>query len=246
MERFGRAGASFVSVTQNFLLAVLPLKTGVCPLFHASSRRLIQRYGWDGRMGRGENRPMILSVILRAVVVLFPISEIALAQVKRADPRTARLEDRGSLRLLWTGIALGVALAIAAQWVPSARVPGSLTLLRSLALSLMLVGLAMRWVAILTLGRLFTVNVAIHADHSVVETGLYRFVRHPSYVGLLLAFVGLGVFFANWLSILGLLVPITLAVLNRVAHEEQALLTSLGPPYAAYCARTKRFIPGVV
>ncbi len=70
--------------------------------------------------------------------------------------------------------------------------------------------------AILTLGRLFTVNVAIQADHSVVETGLYRFVRHPSYVGLLLTFVGLGVFFANWLSLFGLLVPIALAVLNRM------------------------------
>ncbi len=87
--------------------------------------------------------------------------------------------------------------------------------------------------AILTLGRLFTVNVAIQADHSVVETGLYRFVRHPSYVGLLLTFVGLGVFFANWLSLFGLLVPIALAVLNRVAKEEQALLASLELPYAA-------------
>jgi protein-S-isoprenylcysteine O-methyltransferase len=189
---------------------------------------------------------MMLFALLWAVVVLFPVSEIALARVRRANPQTSQLEDRGSLRRLWLAIMIGVTLAIAAQWVPSARVPGSALLLRSLALSLMVVGLAIRWLAILTLGRFFTVNVAIQADHSVVETGPYRFVRHPSYSGLLLAFVGLAVFFANWLSILGLLVPITLAVLNRVRKEEQALLASLGLPYAAYCARTKRFIPRVV
>ncbi|MFI5179792.1 MAG: methyltransferase family protein [Thermoanaerobaculia bacterium] len=189
---------------------------------------------------------MMLSAILWSVVVLFPISEIALARIKRANSQTARLEDRGSMRLLWLAIITGVTFAIAAQWVPAARLPGSARLLRLLAAAVMLAGLTLRWVAILTLGRLFTVNVAILADHSVVETGPYRFVRHPSYSGLLLAFVGLGLFFANWLSILGLLVPITLAVLNRVVTEERALLSSLGPPYAAYCARTKRFIPRFV
>jgi protein-S-isoprenylcysteine O-methyltransferase len=101
-------------------------------------------------------------------------------------------------------------------------------------------------VSVLTLGRLFTVNVAIHSDHPVVEKGPYRFVRHPSYSGLLLAFIGLGVFFANSLSILVLLVPIVLAVINRVVTEERALLSFLGPPYAAYCARTKRFVPRVI
>ncbi len=87
---------------------------------------------------------MMLFAFLWAVVVLFPITEIALARVKRANPRTAQLEGRGSLRLLWLAITVGVSLAIAAQWVPSARLPGSTLLLRSLALSFMLVGLTIR------------------------------------------------------------------------------------------------------
>ena len=106
--------------------------------------------------------------------------------------------------------------------------------------------MVLRWTAVLSLGRLFTVDVAIHSDHTVVHSGLYRFMRHPSYTGLLIAFLGLGVFFRNWLSIFGLLVPITLAVMNRVRHEERALLRALGPEYADYCARTKRFIPWLV
>lgn len=183
---------------------------------------------------------------LLAAVALFPISEIALAILRRSRSETSRSEDKGSMRLLWLSIALGVGLAIAAQWVPSARLPGPRSTIRILALVLLLGGLALRWAAILALGRLFTVDVAIDSQHSVVRSGLYRFVRHPSYVGLMIAFLGLGVFFANWLSILVLLIPITLAVLNRVAKEEQALLGALGSAYADYCAQTKRFIPGLL
>lgn len=183
---------------------------------------------------------------LLIVVALFPISEMALSLIKRSRPRTAKSEDQGSMRLLWVSICLGVALAIAAQWVAGTRLPVSLSIIRLAALALMVGGLALRWTAILTLGRLFTVDVAIHSDHAVVEHGLYRLMRHPSYTGLLIAFLGLGLFFANWLSLIVLLIPIILAVLNRVAKEERALLDSLGPPYAAYCARTRRFIPGLL
>lgn len=188
----------------------------------------------------------MISRILLVVVALFPISEIALSFLKRSRGRAARNEDRGSMRLLWLSIMLGMALAIAAQWVPGTRLPVSLSIVRDGALALLVGGLALRWTAILTLGRLFTVDVAIHSDHAVVDHGLYRFMRHPSYTGLLIAFLGLGLFFADWLSIAGLLVPITLGVLNRVAREERALLDSLGPAYAAYCARTRRFVPGLL
>jgi protein-S-isoprenylcysteine O-methyltransferase len=185
----------------------------------------------------------MIRLALSIVVVLFPVSEVALAFVKRSGGRSARREDQGSMRVLWISIMFGVGLAIAAQRIPATRLPGSAHAIGLLALGLLLSGLALRWAAILTLGRLFTVDVAVHSDHVVVQEGLYRLMRHPSYTGALVAFLGLGVFFANWLSIFGLLVPITLAVLNRVAREEHALRTSLGPEYAAYCARTKRFIP---
>jgi protein-S-isoprenylcysteine O-methyltransferase len=72
---------------------------------------------------------------------------------------------------------------------------------------------------------------------------LYRYVRHPAYTGMLMAFLGLGASFANWLSLVALMLPITLAGVNRVAKEEQALHAALGPAYADYCARTRRFIP---
>ncbi len=183
--------------------------------------------------------------IVWVVVGLFPVSEIALGIFKRAGSRSASSEDRGSLRILWLAIMLGILFAMASLRVSSASLRLSSAVVYALALVFLLSGLTIRWIAIVTLGRFFTVDVAIQKDHVVVQHGLYRLVRHPSYSGLLLAFFGLGLFFANWLSLLGLLAPITLAVINRIAKEERALLAALGAPYAAYCARTKRLLPGL-
>jgi protein-S-isoprenylcysteine O-methyltransferase Ste14 len=189
---------------------------------------------------------MILSAALTVVIVLFPISEVALAMLKRATPAKAEVKDQGSMRLLWVSIAFGVGSAIAAQSLRLAPLPGASGILRLLALVLMVGGLSIRWAAILTLGRFFTVDVAIQAQQPLIQSGVYRFVRHPSYAGLLLAFVGLGVFFSSWVSLAMLLVPITAAVVNRIAKEEAVLLVSLGTPYAEYCRRTKRLIPGLL
>lgn len=187
----------------------------------------------------------MLSIMLWSVVALFPVSEIALSIFKRADAASARREDRGSLRLLWLMIALGVILAVAFKWVPAARfrLPGNWDQL--VALGLLVSGLAIRWLAIVTLGRQFTVDVAIHTNHELVQRGLYRWVRHPSYTGLLIAFLGLGIAYANWLSLVMLMVPITAAVVHRIVREEQALHSALGPAYAAYCARVKKLVPGL-
>jgi protein-S-isoprenylcysteine O-methyltransferase len=195
-----------------------------------------KRHG-EGSMSQG---------ILIVVMALFPISEIALALLRHSREGSARRGDRGSMRLLWITIFVGLALANAAAFVPMARLPIPASVARSMSLALLLFGLGIRWTAILTLGRFFTVDVAIRSDHAIVQHGLYRYVRHPSYTGLLIAFLGLGMVSANWLSIVVLLVPITLGVLHRVAVEERALLESLGSSYADYCVRTKRFVPGLL
>ena len=188
----------------------------------------------------------MLRALLGIVVLFFPIAEITLAILKRADSRASRREDRGSMLLLWFAIAVGVGAAIAFQWVPAARFGFPATPVRLVALCLLVGGLAVRWTAIVTLGRFFTVDVAIHDGHTVVDRGLYRNVRHPAYTGMLVAFLGLGVFFANWLSLVALMLPITLAGVNRVAKEERALTEALGRAYADYCGRTWRFIPWLV
>jgi protein-S-isoprenylcysteine O-methyltransferase len=104
-------------------------------------------------------------------------------------------------------------------------------------------GLVLRWYAVIYLGRFFTTNVAIAADHRVIDSGPYRFVCHPSYTGSLLATLGLSLSFQNWISFLVIFVPICAVMRWRIHVEEQALTSALGPAYAGYARRTKRLIP---
>lgn len=149
------------------------------------------------------------------------------------------------MRLLWLVIAPCVVLASALSGYRPARLPFSATIQELTATTLLIGGLGLRWASILTLGRFFTANIAIHDGQPVITAGPYRYVRHPSYTGLLLAFIGLGVFFGSWLSLAVLMIPITVAVIHRIRLEESVLVSGLGPEYSAYCARTKRLIPGV-
>jgi protein-S-isoprenylcysteine O-methyltransferase len=107
------------------------------------------------------------------------------------------------------------------------------------------VGLVLRWWAIITLGRFFTVDVTIQKDHELVDRGPFRLVRHPSYTGVLLAFVGFALSLRNWAALVVILVPIFVAFVRRMNVEEEALSQALGSPYTEYMVRTKRLVPGI-
>ncbi len=95
------------------------------------------------------------------------------------------------------------------------------------------------------LGESFTGAVIVKSAQTVVDRGAYRYVRHPSYSGGALVFLGIGLALANCLSILVLLLSSAIVYAYGVRVEEGALATVLGEPYRAYMNRTKRFIPFV-
>jgi protein-S-isoprenylcysteine O-methyltransferase len=115
----------------------------------------------------------------------------------------------------------------------------------SMGLCLMAVGLMLRWWSVMHLGRFFTVNVAVASDQRVVASGPYRWIRHPSYAGMLLVVTGIGVCFGNVVSLLVILIPMILLMIKRMRIEEEALATSLGDAYRSYMTRTKRLIPAI-
>jgi protein-S-isoprenylcysteine O-methyltransferase len=176
---------------------------------------------------------------------IYVLSELALTLKKRAKSAEARVEDKGSLHLLWIVIAVSVTLAFNLAYSFPAAAINAAPALRQLGIALFVAGLALRWYAIVHLGRFFTVNVSIAADHRLIDTGPYRIVRHPSYTGALMAFLGLGLCMANWVSLLSLLVPICLVFLRRIQVEEAVLSEALGDQYRDYMRRTKRLIPAI-
>jgi protein-S-isoprenylcysteine O-methyltransferase Ste14 len=106
-------------------------------------------------------------------------------------------------------------------------------------------GLALRWTAVITLGKSFSSNVAIHATQTVLKTGLYRWMRHPSYTGLLLCILAVGLHTRNWISVLIIFVPTSAVLLYRIHVEEIALREHFGQEYIDYSRATRRLIPGV-
>ena len=116
---------------------------------------------------------------------------------------------------------------------------------RGVSVALIAVGIAIRWTAILTLGKSFSVNVAIHAKQTVKRAGIFRFARHPSYTGLLLIFTALGVHTRNWEALAVMTLPSIVALLYRIHVEELALRNAFGAEYVDYSKTTKRIIPGI-
>ena len=104
-------------------------------------------------------------------------------------------------------------------------------------------GLWIRHLAMRTLARFFTYQVEIQADQRLVETGLYRRIRHPGYLGQLLVFAGVGVALANWLSIAAMIVFTFVAFRWRIGVEEAALQARFADQFEAYRQRSWRLIP---
>ena len=114
-----------------------------------------------------------------------------------------------------------------------------------LGLTLVLVGIVIRWSAIWTLGTYFTGTVLIKDHHQLIRTGLYRHLRHPAYTGALLAHLGLGMSFCSWVSLLLSSLPFFVAAVYRIHVEEKALEEAFGSGYQAYAMTTKRLIPSL-
>jgi protein-S-isoprenylcysteine O-methyltransferase len=110
---------------------------------------------------------------------------------------------------------------------------------------LFLSGLAFRFWAIRTLGRFFMHTVSIQSDHRIIRSGPYRVLRHPSYTGALLAFLGLGIALQNCLSILALVGLPLIGILIRIKVEDATLSAALGAAYVDYANDTRRLIPGL-
>jgi protein-S-isoprenylcysteine O-methyltransferase Ste14 len=164
------------------------------------------------------------------------------ALVRREGTRA----DSGTHLLSAGGVAAGVGGAFAlAGTIGEASLGGARWAAYAAGLALMVVGLALRWWSIRALGRSFTVDLRIRAGQTVTDTGPYRWVRHPSYTGLLLICAGIGLALGNGAALAcAILIPLA-GLVARIHTEERVLLRELGDPYRLFSQGRARLIPGV-
>jgi protein-S-isoprenylcysteine O-methyltransferase Ste14 len=172
------------------------------------------------------------------------LSEILLNRILRAGKSDKQGADKGSIRIIWitigTANTVGIIAAVLLKfpisnlvWVPVA------------GLVLVVFGMIIRFVSIWTLGRYFTVDVTIRENHKIKQTGMYKIIRHPSYLGSLLSFIGFGISLNNWISVIVIMVLMSWAMLHRISIEEKVLIKQFGQEYLDYMKHTYRLIPWI-
>jgi protein-S-isoprenylcysteine O-methyltransferase Ste14 len=181
--------------------------------------------------------------LIALAVVLFALAGVALFAGGNLSP--GEHEDRGNR---WVLIAFGM-LGLLDAYLPAYTdrlefwvIDGDT--IRWLGVVLFAAGGVLRLWPLFVLGDRFSGLVAIQPGHTLVTSGIYRIIRHPSYLGLLVNSLGWGLAFHSGVGVFLTVLTIP-PLLARIHAEERLLRTQFGDEYDAYCARTSRLIPGV-
>ncbi|BDB22694.1 isoprenylcysteine carboxylmethyltransferase family protein [Cupriavidus sp. P-10] len=194
--------------------------------------------GW-GRIGAFFAHPARVAL----TIVLFALAVTAL--FSGGNVSSGMREDRGNR---WVLAAFGV-LGLLAAYLPAYtdRI-GFWTLdgdtVRWIGVALFAAGGVLRLWPVFVLGHRFSGLVAIQPGHTLVTTGIYGVIRHPSYLGFVVSSLGWVLGFRSGVGVL-LTVAMVPVLVARIRAEEALLLDQFGDEYAAYCGRTWRMVPGV-
>jgi len=159
--------------------------------------------------------------------------------------------DRGSLlalRLAYYGEVIAALAPLFGPGFPRLDrwFPRLDPMLAGVGLLLIMVGMALRIAAGRALGKWWSLRVEIQPEHALVQTGPYRFVRHPAYLGMLIVCLGLPIAFQSvWAAVL-MALAVWPAVGYRVQVEDALLERHFGDEYRKYARRTPRLIPGLL
>lgn len=94
----------------------------------------------------------------------------------------------------------------------------------------------------LALGRQYSADVTIQENHHLITNSIYRYIRHPRYLGIIGLSIGISGVFRSWVGLLATIIFLVM-LLYRIKDEETLMHKEFGPEWEAYCARSWRLIP---
>lgn len=155
-------------------------------------------------------------------------------------------QDRNSTVWIGVGLMVGVVLlllTLVLNYLGLAVVPFA-GIVGWLGLGIEVCGIGLRLWANRVLGQFYTRTLRVQSEQTIVQAGPYAAVRHPGYLGMLLAWLGAAVATGNWV---GIAIPIVMVgvYLYRIGSEESMMVAQMGDAYAQYQKRTSRLIPFV-
>jgi protein-S-isoprenylcysteine O-methyltransferase Ste14 len=189
--------------------------------------------GWSAFMAHPARAGAVVATVVMGIAAMFT----------RGNLSSGRREDTRNRWIFLPFLVLGFLLA----WLPAytdRRDIGTLDgdAVRYLGLALYVVGGVLRLVPVFVLGRRFSGLVAIQEGHELETGGLYRVIRHPSYLGLLLGLFGWALLFRSAIGVLLSLLFLP-PLVARMNAEEALLESEFGESYSNYRRRTWRLLP---
>lgn len=186
-----------------------------------------------------------MEYLFNIIVFIWIASEILLTVLLKSKMGNSSINyDKGTLKKIWTTIFISLVLGI---YVSSSSI-GKIAFgeyFSFLGLILIILGLVIRWVAIITLREYFTVDVIVVKNQKIINKGIYKIIRHPSYLGSIISFLGLGITLSNIFALIIINVPIILVFIHRIKIEEEALIQNIGQEYIEYSKATKKLLPKI-
>jgi protein-S-isoprenylcysteine O-methyltransferase Ste14 len=186
-----------------------------------------------------------MDIKLKLIIVFsfaYGFFEIFMSMRQRGKRTIQKSGDRFSIWMMTLGISMGY---WASFIIGSTRIGrifhwNTFFIIGSV---IILIGLIIRISAILTLKQQFTYTVTKIENHQLIEKGFYKYIRHPGYFGQLIIFFGIAATLSNWLSVIGMILPVFFGYFYRIKVEEKFMINQLGQKYIDYQKRTKRLIP---
>lgn len=174
----------------------------------------------------------------------FVLGEFAM-QLRSRLNKTGTTTERWTVPMVNVCVVAGLLVGFGLTYWHRADFAVAARPLFAVGLALMAVGIFVRQWSMVALGRFFTADVRVHPDQTVVEGGPYRWVRHPSYAGLVVFDLGLGLALGNWATLAALLVLPTIGLVVRIRSEEHDLKAQLGDDYRRFADSRRRLLPGL-
>jgi len=190
-------------------------------------------------------RPALLlnwRVIFLAAIFILMYATQPRVSIKEAQEKKATDKSTMLLIVIVSGIGQIIALL---EWAYFNKTEPAFSKWTFVGALLLIAGTSFRLYAIYTLGKYFTSTVQIKDGHKIINTGPYKFLRHPSYTGAFTAMLGCAVFLHSFLGIIIFGIAMLFVYRLRIQTEEKTLLQNFGAAYSNYCRHTWKMFPWI-
>ena len=187
-----------------------------------------------------------LDLIAFCIMAIFGISEWVLVYSMKKKGISSVKQDKTTISFILTltiSVAIAIALSFYLNGIGVLRIVFSHKILMVLTICFVIIGMMIRWFSIITLNKYFSTNLTIIDGHTLCKGGLYKYIRHPSYLGATISFVGVGLYFSNLISFCIIVSSIVIGYIHRISNEEKMLINYFGKEYIDYQNETKMLVP---